>query len=87
MAPKKAIGKKSWNVGDVLQKGVLKIVIHKIEEDNIVYLFGWQVLHTKNVFPDDVKLQKGWKKIDVVEPYNQNVIRKTKHFNAVKGII
>ena len=55
--------KKSWNIGDVLEKGNLKIVIHKLEEDGFVYLKDWLVFNTKSVFPTDPMLKKGWKKL------------------------
>jgi len=78
--------KKNWVVGDVLEKGKLKIVIHRIEEEGFAYLYNWLVLNTKSVFPADVMLQKGWKKTDKIEPYSITLLKKSKHYNAVHGV-
>lgn len=79
--------KKDWVKGDVLVKNNHKIIIHEVEENNFRYLSKWVVLHSKDVFPNDARLKNGWKKIDSIKNYSVNNVKKSTHYDNVKGIV
>jgi len=84
MTRKKII--KKWNCGDVLIKNGHKIIIHEIEENNIKYLSGWGVHHSKLIFTDDIMLQNKWKKVDTIKDYSINKVKKSIHYNTINGV-
>lgn len=83
---KKQSKRKTWNVGDVLEKGQLRIIISKIEEKSITYMHGWLVFNTKWVFPKDLMLKDGWEKIDSINNFSPTNLKKSKYFHIQNGV-